>query len=635
MIGADAARQIATDWHGGQGSPLYAFASSGELVEGLEEEIQDNMKAARRDANGPEYDRLYWLLEFVEALREGDIPPDFMGDEDEDYADWDREQRDQYGAAEILDWQPITFNDAGVGFQAWSRDSFWVSQVYQSGDGSWTWKLHYRGELIAEGDATSADQARQDAQTAMDTEIGLTELEFGDSYYQQPSDPNMTSGDSQSVNFSQMTEEQNREMELWEKMLRRSFRQIFAVDELPEPGYSDDEWHPYDFGIKGRGWRLIQGDWTAYIYSNRPGGDYESPYSDYEWYWVIDGNGEENYGVVLDAGYGSTLEEAQNAAADRIETAEIYGVPDDGYTDPLSVSPDSQSVNFSQMTEEQQREMDEWDKIFKTRRSKLAFGLDVPPLKWERGDWDDRTGWVARSPDGAFLVQVYDQQLASGVTRQKWRLDYEGEWADEGYGYSEEEAKQIAKAAYEDYYGMLHEDIYGDDLSPDAQSMSFADMSEEAEREMEEWNKMLRRSLREIFASAEALYGAGNLDAMFGGAPKVMAPWPSGSTKNKKGVLYDKAKLKELLESEQKDLTPIDPRTLRATQPWVTRAGVDYYLNGKYEETGDTYADPYNAGNVYPVVWQDPNGNNVILTGHHRAAAALLRGEPLLARVFS
>ncbi len=40
------ARQIAADWHGGQGSALYAFASAGTIAPHLEHEISRTMPEA-------------------------------------------------------------------------------------------------------------------------------------------------------------------------------------------------------------------------------------------------------------------------------------------------------------------------------------------------------------------------------------------------------------------------------------------------------------------------------------------------------------------------------------------------------------------------------------------------------------
>lgn len=80
-------------------------------------------------------------------------------------------------------------------------------------------------------------------------------------------------------------------------------------------------------------------------------------------------------------------------------------------------------------------------------------------------------------------------------------------------------------------------------------------------------------------------------------------------------------------------LQSVDPRTLSATQGNITRAGVRYYLGQKYENSGMTFADNDRPTNRVPMVYRRSNGENLILTGHHRAAAALLKGEPLRAIV--
>ena len=122
------------------------------------------------------------------------------------------------------------------------------------------------------------------------------------------------------------------------------------------------------------------------------------------------------------------------------------------------------------------------------------------------------------------------------------------------------------------------------------------------------------------------LHGSGNTDALFKGAPKTVAPWPSaGRTKaNPRG--YDPNLVQAALKAPEHHMTEMDPRHLHATQPWVTKAGVDYYMTSEYHETGKTFADQGDAGNRYPVVYQDTQGRNRLLSGHHRATAALHMG---------
>lgn len=81
-------------------------------------------------------------------------------------------------------------------------------------------------------------------------------------------------------------------------------------------------------------------------------------------------------------------------------------------------------------------------------------------------------------------------------------------------------------------------------------------------------------------------------------------------------------------------LHEVDPRTLLATQGGLDRAGVLHYLGSAFADIGLTYADHDSVGNADPVVYlRARDGARLILAGHHRASAALLRGRPLLARL--
>ncbi|HZQ78745.1 MAG TPA: hypothetical protein VFE55_15530 [Acidimicrobiia bacterium] len=64
------ARDIAANWHGGQSSPLYAFASTGSIVAGVEAEIRDNLRLLRAgqysaEEINAETPRLSALLDYV------------------------------------------------------------------------------------------------------------------------------------------------------------------------------------------------------------------------------------------------------------------------------------------------------------------------------------------------------------------------------------------------------------------------------------------------------------------------------------------------------------------------------------------------------------------------------------------
>jgi hypothetical protein len=85
------------------------------------------------------------------------------------------------------------------------------------------------------------------------------------------------------------------------------------------------------------------------------------------------------------------------------------------------------------------------------------------------------------------------------------------------------------------------------------------------------------------------LYGAG-VDAAFKGAPKVVTPWQSAG-RQKSGPGYDPQLVHNALKDPSAHMREIDPRHLHATQPMVTRQGVDYYSGSEYRETGRTFAD--------------------------------------------
>lgn len=132
---------------------------------------------------------------------------------------------------------------------------------------------------------------------------------------------------------------------------------------------------------------------------------------------------------------------------------------------------------------------------------------------------------------------------------------------------------------------------------------------------------------RSGWRTAHAMHGAGDSAHLFAGAPKTVSPWPSaGRTKsNPRG--YDPERVNAAVANPSAHLRQMDPRDLHATQPWVTKEGVDYYMGTAYKKTGRTFADQGNAGNRFPVIYTDTQGRNKLLSGHHRATAALLRGE--------
>ena len=121
------------------------------------------------------------------------------------------------------------------------------------------------------------------------------------------------------------------------------------------------------------------------------------------------------------------------------------------------------------------------------------------------------------------------------------------------------------------------------------------------------------------------------LHSMFKGAPKIPVPWPyHGRLKGRPKI--DPQLIEQVLATPAV-LAELDPSTLNANQPWILEQHVAYYLTQQWHHTGRTSADRWDAGNRFPLVLPDHRGRPTIVCGHHRAAAALLEGRPLLARV--
>lgn len=133
---------------------------------------------------------------------------------------------------------------------------------------------------------------------------------------------------------------------------------------------------------------------------------------------------------------------------------------------------------------------------------------------------------------------------------------------------------------------------------------------------------------RQQFARTHRAFGAKNPEELFGESPTTPAPWPRAG-RQKRRADFDQGRVDAALRNPV--LSEVDPRNLHSTQPNITRQGVDYYMGTEYERTGSTFADQGQAGNRYPVVYSREDGQNLALSGHHRAAAALLRGENLRA----
>lgn len=134
----------------------------------------------------------------------------------------------------------------------------------------------------------------------------------------------------------------------------------------------------------------------------------------------------------------------------------------------------------------------------------------------------------------------------------------------------------------------------------------------------------------EEFAKASNLHGTHDIGALFPDtAPLTSAPWPSARRLKSRGD-YDKGLVKDVL-SAPPVVEDVDPRYLHRTQPSITRAGVQHYMDPANQATGKLFADQASAGNRIPVVYSR-DGEDLLLSGHHRAAAALLQGRQFKAR---
>ncbi|MFM8267796.1 MAG: hypothetical protein ACKOA2_07230 [Ilumatobacteraceae bacterium] len=129
----------------------------------------------------------------------------------------------------------------------------------------------------------------------------------------------------------------------------------------------------------------------------------------------------------------------------------------------------------------------------------------------------------------------------------------------------------------------------------------------------------------------DTLWGCGDLDAVFGpDALTTPCPWPRA--RRGRGALFSTHSCTNETLLGLAVLDEVDPRTVQATQPSVLRHHAAYYLTGRWEMTGITSADNGQPTNRFPLVADDLRGGLVLLSGHHRALAALVRGTPLLCR---
>lgn len=135
------------------------------------------------------------------------------------------------------------------------------------------------------------------------------------------------------------------------------------------------------------------------------------------------------------------------------------------------------------------------------------------------------------------------------------------------------------------------------------------------------------------------LFGAG-IGGLQGVGPTAGMPFERARGSAAIGRAYDLDIARDAIRDKDFPVTEVDPRTLSSTQPSVTRDGVRFYMSDEYKQSGETYADlnhragAHSAGNKVPIVYHTEDGKeNVILSGHHRATAALLSGQMLKAKV--
>lgn len=137
-------------------------------------------------------------------------------------------------------------------------------------------------------------------------------------------------------------------------------------------------------------------------------------------------------------------------------------------------------------------------------------------------------------------------------------------------------------------------------------------------------------SMRSTASRADDVYGSNDIEKLFNGNGQTGAPWePAGQSKSK--MTYDKDLVaRSITHPNEFPVEEHDPRTFRSTQPNVTREGVSHYLEGREGTYGETQGD-HRLGNDLPRVYNREDGQKLLLTGHHRAAAALIKGTPLKA----
>lgn len=117
----------------------------------------------------------------------------------------------------------------------------------------------------------------------------------------------------------------------------------------------------------------------------------------------------------------------------------------------------------------------------------------------------------------------------------------------------------------------------------------------------------------------------------FNGHSQIVVSWPRPG-RRKGDPLYDREVVARFV-AELPRLVDVDPTKLFATQTWVLRSHVAYYMTGEWERTGRTSADMHQRANRYPLIYPDERRRLLILAGHHRSMAARIEGRTVQARL--
>jgi hypothetical protein len=110
-------------------------------------------------------------------------------------------------------------------------------------------------------------------------------------------------------------------------------------------------------------------------------------------------------------------------------------------------------------------------------------------------------------------------------------------------------------------------------------------------------------------------------------SPTTSVPYPQG----KANVDWDKTE-----KINRVPLVEVDPHTLsgvHASQPGIQHGALSHYLN-QNQFGGDLFDKSQGVSNDFPVVFNNEDtGEKTLLSGHHRATAALIQGRELRGRI--